>query len=115
ISQEAWDSIESDFMMTSNYSDAQTVRHWIKSGLVYNIEEVFGAHPLYDSSKSYQKFDDTKQVYFRSTASQCTVYGTCNVAKTEGGLFNNGDNAGFEGFMGPAYAEGVTRCYIPLD
>lgn len=117
IDQQVWDFIESDFNFTSSYSDVSTMAHWIDTGLVYDIESIFGAEtdPVYDPLASYQNFPGRGQAYFRPTEDMAAEYGTYMVAKTEGGLFGSAEYSGYESFMGPAYPEGVARCFIPLD
>ena len=117
ITQGAWDFIESDFNFTSSYSDVTTMAHWIDTGLIYDIETIFGGQtsPVYDPLATYQNFEGLGQAYFRPTDEMALQYGTYMVAKTEGGLFGSAEFSGYESFMGPAYPEGVARCFIPLD
>lgn len=115
ITQAAWDAIEVDLLVNSDYPEVGRVRHWIKSGLIYDIDNIFQNHPDYNSSNSYQRFESLLQAYFRSSSTHISEYGTSLVAKTEGGLFNNSVYEGYEAFMGPGIPEGIARCYIPLD
>lgn len=115
ITQAAWDAIEVDLLVNSDYPEVGRVRHWIKSGLIYDVDNIFQNHPDYNSSNAYQRFESLLQAYFRSSSTHISEYGTSLVAKTEGGLFNNSDYEGYEAFMGPGIPEGIARCYIPLD
>lgn len=115
ITQQAWDAIEADIFSLSDYPEVSLIRHWIKSGLVYDIDAMFSVEPGYDSNTSYQRFENLKQAYFRSSSSDILNYGTHLVAKTEGGLFNSADYEGYEAFMSPGIPEGIARCYVPLQ
>lgn len=112
ITQNIWDIIETDFATTTSYNNVRQIPHWIKSGLIYDIDAVFASVPGYDMNSSYQRFENEGLAYFRSSNDAAATYGTNKVAKTEGGIFNYLD---YEGYMGPAVREGFARCYVPLD